>query len=358
LGGWITDNMTWPWIFYINVPVGLLSCVVTWRIFRHRESARSRLPIDGIGLILLVLWVSAMQIMLDIGKDEDWFESTAVLACLVIAVVGFAFFLAWELTERYPVVDLALFRLRNFWVGTLTTAMGYGLFFGNIVLLPLWLQQYMGYTATTAGMVMAPVGLFAMILSPLVGKTVARVDPRWYATISFLVFALVLWMRAQFNTQVDFDTVMIPTLIQGVAMAFFFIPLMTLAFNGLPPERIPAASGLSNFLRIMAGAVGTSVTTTFWERRASLHHAQLTESLTQGNAALSQTLDGLQAMGLTAEQALAQIERVLSQQVFTLAATDIFHVSSLLFLALIPVTWLAQRDQRGSSAVVDAAGAH
>jgi len=342
LGGWITDNIAWPWIFYINVPVGLLSCVVTWRIFRHRESQRSRVPIDVIGLSLLVLWVSAMQIMLDIGKEHDWFTSPLVLACAVIAVIGFAFFLAWELTERHPVIDLALFRLRNFWAGTLATAVGYGLFFGNVVLVPLWLQQYMGYTATSAGMTMAPVGILALILSPVVGKTVSKVDPRWYATFSFLVFALVLWMRASFNTLVDFDTIIIPTLIQGVAVAFFFIPLLGLTMDGLPAERIPAASGLSNFVRITAGAVGTSVTTTFWERRASLHHAQLTETLHQGNTALAQTLQGLQNMGFTQEQALAQIERLVRQQVFTLAAGDIFYVSSWLFLLLIPLVWLTR----------------
>jgi len=347
LGGWITDNMTWPWIFYINIPVGLLACGVTWQIFRRRESTRSRLPIDGVGLLLLVVWVAALQIMLDIGKEHDWFESAEVVTCAIVAIIGFAFFLAWELTERYPVVDLALFRMRNFWAGTLAISIGYGLFFGNIVLLPLWMQQYMGYTATTAGMVMAPVGLFALLLSPIVGKTISRVDPRWYATTSFLVFALVMWMRSEFNTQVNFDTVMIPTLIQGVALAFFFIPLISLTLSGLPPERIPAASGLSNFLRIMAGAVGTSVSTTFWDRRATLHHAQLMETLNDGNTALAQTLNGLQAMGLTAEQALAQIERLVSQQVFTMAATDIFHISSILFLALIPLTWLAQY-KRGS----------
>jgi len=361
LGGWITDNMAWPWIFYINVPVGLIACAVTWKIFHRRESPRNRVPIDAVGLALLVVWVSAMQIMLDIGKEHDWFASPLVIACAVIAVVGFAFFLAWELTERYPVVDLALFRLRNFWVGTLAVAIGYGLFFGNIVLLPLWLQQHMGYTATSAGMAMAPVGVFALILSPIVGKTVGKVDPRWYATISFLVFALVLWMRAQFNTQVDFDTVMIPTLIQGVAMAFFFIPLMTLTLRGLPAERIPAASGLTNFLRIMAGAVGTSVATTFWERRAALHHAQLTQTLHPGNTALAQTLESLHAMGLNAEQALAQVERLVNQQAFTMAVSDVFHVSSLLFLLLIPLTWLAQVKHikgRTAKTMDAAAGAH
>ena len=226
LGGWITDNMTWPWIFYINVPVGILSVLVTWRIFRNRETPTRSLPIDTIGLSLLVIWVAAMQIMLDIGKEHDWFQSPVVLGCAVVAVVGFAFFLVWELTDKHPVVDLSLFRLRNFWAGTLAISVGYGLFFGNVVLLPLWLQQYMGYTATSAGMVMAPVGLLAIVLSPVVGKTMHKVDPRHYATFAFLVFGLVLWMRSNFNTQVDFWTIMIPTLIQGIGMAFFFIPLI------------------------------------------------------------------------------------------------------------------------------------
>lgn len=358
LGGWITDNMTWPWIFYINLPVGVMSVFITWSIFKNRESPQRKLPIDAIGLILLVIWVSAMQIMLDIGKEHDWFESQLVVACAVIAVVGFAFFLIWELTDKHPVVDLSLFKIRNFWAGTLAISVGYGLFFGNVVLLPLWLQQYMGYTATQAGMAMAPVGLLAVFLSPFVGKTISHVDPRKYATFSFLVFALILWMRSHFNTQANFETIMIPTLIQGIAMAFFFIPLITLNLSGIPPERIPAASGLSNFVRITAGAVGTSLSTTIWERRAALHHAQLTEGLNAGNNVFNSALQGLQAGGFTPDQALAQIERLTNQQAFMLAANDIFYGSALLFLALIPLVWLAQPPKAGAGASDAAAGAH
>lgn len=359
LGGWITDNMTWPWIFYINVPIGILSVFVTWKIFRTRETTRKKLPIDSMGLALLVIWVSSMQIMLDIGKEHDWFESPIVLGCAIVAVIGFAFFIIWELTDKHPVVDLALFKIRNFWAGTLAISVGYGLFFGNVVLLPLWLQQYMGYTATQAGMAMAPVGLLALVLSPFVGKSISKVDPRKYATFAFLVFALVLWMRTQFNTQVDFATVMIPTIVQGIAMAFFFIPLLTLTLSEISPERIPAAAGLSNFVRITAGAVGTSVATTMWERRASLHHAQLTEGLTSGNHALTQTLQGLQASGLSAQQALAQVEKLITQQAFMLGANDIFYASTLIFLALIPLVWLANPPKPQSAGAADAAsGAH
>ena len=190
LGGWITDNIAWPWIFYINIPVGIASAGAAWMLYRHRESAIRKLPIDAVGLALLVVWVSAMQVMLDIGKENDWFHSAEVVTLAVVAVVGFLAFLAWELTEEHPVVDLTLFQRRNFWAGAVALSVAYGVFFGNVVLLPLWLQQFMGYTATQAGMVMAPVGLLALVLSPVVGKNIGRVDPRYFATFAFLIFAL------------------------------------------------------------------------------------------------------------------------------------------------------------------------
>ncbi|MHA7601293.1 DHA2 family efflux MFS transporter permease subunit [Alicycliphilus sp. T452] len=358
LGGWITDNLAWPWIFYINVPVGIAAVLVTWGIFHKRETVRRKLPIDSIGLALLVIWVGAMQIMLDIGKEHDWFESPWVVACALVAIIGLAAFLIWERGEEHPVVDLTLFRNRNFWAGTLATAVGYGVFFGNVVLLPLWLQQYMGYTATQAGEVMAPVGLLAMVLSPWVGKNIGRTDPRRFATFAFLVFALVLWMRSNFNTQADLATIMVPTIVQGIAMAFFFIPLVTVTLSEITPDRIPAASGLSNFMRITAGAVGTSIATTLWERRATLHHAQLTEGLHHGNTALAQALQGLQAGGFTHGQALAQVERLVNQQAFMLAANDIFYVSAALFLLLIPLVWLAHAPHAAAGSADAAAGAH
>jgi DHA2 family multidrug resistance protein len=360
LGGWITDNMSWPWIFYINIPVGIVAAMSSWAIYHKRESVIRKLPIDTLGLALLVVWIGALQIMLDLGKENDWFHSGLIVALAVTAAVGLAFFLIWELTDEHPVVDLRLFARRNFWAGTIATSVGYGLFFGNVVLLPLWLQQFMGYTATDAGMVLAPVGLMAMVFSPMVGKTIARVDPRRYATFAFIVFALVLWMRSNFNTQADFWTIMIPTIIQGVAMAFFFIPLMTITMSGLPPERMPAASGLTNFVRITAGAMGTSISTTLWESRAALHHTQLAEAVNPSNPAAQATLAGLQAAGLSAQQALAQVNQLVTQQAFMLAAADIFYLSAGLFLLLIPLVWLThpQKAAGGGGAMDAAAGAH
>lgn len=359
LGGWITDSFSWPWIFYINVPVGLVSAAAAWMLYRQRETMVRKLPIDTVGLALLVLWVGSLQMMLDLGKEHDWFDSPLIVGLCVVAVVGFAFFLVWELTDDHPVVDLRLFARRNFWAGTLAISVSYGLFFGNVVLVPLWLQQYMGYTATEAGMVMAPVGLLALVLAPLVGRTVGKVDPRQYATFAFLVFALVLWLRSRFSTQADFATIMVPTLIQGVALAFFFIPLMTIMMSGLSPERMAAASGVSNFVRITCGAVGTSVSTTLWESRASLHHAHLAEAVNPANPAAQQALAGLQAAGLSAQQALAQVNRLADQQAFTLAADDIFWLSAMMFLVMIPLVWLTRPlRQPAGGASAEAAGAH
>jgi DHA2 family multidrug resistance protein len=355
LGGWITDNMAWPWIFYINIPVGIFSAALTWSIYSKRDPGPRRVPLDVVGLGLLVLFVGSMQIMIDKGKELDWFNSGQIVTLGVVSVIAFLFFLSWELTDKHPIVDLRLFLRRNFTVGTLALSVGYGLFFGNVVLLPLWLQQYMGYTATWAGLATAPVGILAIVLSPWVGKNVSKIDPRKLATVAFLGFGLVLWMRSNFNSQADFYTILIPTVLQGAAMAFFFVPLQAIVFSGLTPDRMPAAAGLSNFVRITAGAIGTSLFTTLWENRAVLHHAQLAEASNRGNDATLQTLSQLGTTGLSPEQALANVNRLIDQQAYTMAVTDVFYMSSVLFFLLVVLVWFA-KPKPGAAA--GAGGAH
>lgn len=357
LGGWISDNYSWPWIFYINIPVGLLAAWGTWSIYRKRESPVVKLPIDTMGLVLLVVSVAALQIMLDKGKDLDWFASGAIVTLAVIAVVGFVFFVIWELTDAHPVVDLRLFCGRNFTVGSLTLSVAYAVFFGNVVLLPLWLQTQMGYTATDAGMVTAPVGLLAIVFTPIVGRMLARADPRWLVTVAFGIFAAVSFMRADFTPQADLVTLLEPTVIQGAGMAAFFVPLVALTLAGLPPERIASAAGLSNFLRITAGAFGTSISTTMWEDRAAMHHAHLTEHIAAGDAATSQALAGMQGLGMSLEQALAFINNLISGQALTMSVLDIFYGSAVIFLALIAMVWFARPGKRGEGASAGG-GAH
>jgi DHA2 family multidrug resistance protein len=360
LGGYITDNFSWPWIFYINIPVGLFAAAVTWGIYHKRETAIVKRPIDGVGLAMLVLWVGSLQIMLDKGKELDWFHSSTIVALAIIVVIALAVFIAWELTDEHPVVDIRLFARRNFLFGAATLAIAYGLFFGNVVLLPLWLQQYMGYTATAAGMALAPVGVLAILLTPVVGKNVAKWDPRWMATGAFLLFSVVLWMRSNFTSQTDFATILIPTLIQGGALAFFFIPLTTLTLSGLPPERIPAAAGLSNFVRITLGAMGTSIATTLWDNRASLHHERLVEQMGLNGNALDAATTTLGQAGVSGPAAYASINRMIDIQAFTWAADDIFIASAVTFLLLIFTIWFTKRPAKipGGGPAVDTGGAH
>jgi MFS transporter, DHA2 family, multidrug resistance protein len=360
LGGYITDNWTWPWIFYINIPVGIFAAGVTWSIYHKRETPIVKRPIDSIGLAMLVLWVGSLQIMLDKGKELDWFNSSTIVTLAIVVVIALAVFIAWELTDDHPVVDIRLFARRNFLFGAGTLAIAYGLFFGNVVLLPLWLQQYMGYTATSAGMALAPVGVLAILLTPIVGRNVAKWDPRWMATGAFIMFAVVLWMRSNFTAQTDFVTILVPTLIQGGAMAFFFIPLTTLTLAGLPPERIPAAAGLSNFVRIMFGAMGTSIATTLWDNRATLHHARLVEQMGLNGSALDGATTALNQAGVAGAGAFASINRLVDVQSFTWAADDIFIGSAVTFLFLIVTIWFTRRPPKiaGGGPSVDAGGAH
>ena len=359
LGGWITDHIHWGWIFFINIPVGIAAAAMAWTLYHKRETQIRKLPIDTTGLALLVVAVSALQIMLDKGKELDWFHSPEVIALASVAAIGFAFLIAWELTDEHPVVELRLLKIRNFWTGTLSMTVAYSLFMGNLVLLPLWLQQFMGYTSTQAGMLMAPVGLFAIILSPLIGKNMNRMDPRVLASFAFVVFSLVLWMRSNFNTQADFGTLMIPTIIQGIALACFFIPLTTLILGGVAPAQIASASGLSSFARIVGGSFGTSIAVSVWQDRAAMHHAQLAELVNRGSIATNTALANFDAAGMGHEQALSQINRLIDQQAFMLAANDVFYGSAVIFLLLIPLVWLSNPPKRGRRGTADAAaGAH
>lgn len=357
LGGWITDNISWPWIFYINVPIGIFAAALTWSIYRVRDSAPRKIPLDYVGLMLLVVMVGAAQVMIDKGKELDWFNSAYILILAVVAAVAFLFFLAWELTEKHPVVDLSLFRRRNFAIGTVALSVGYGLYFGNVVLLPLWLQQYMGYTATWAGLATAPIGVLAIILSPWVGKNVSKIDPRRLVTVAFTGFAGVMWMRSRFNTDVSFLVIVIPTILQGAATAFFFIPLQAIVFSGIEHDRLPSAAGLSNFVRIFAGAVGTSLFTTIWSDRAILHHAQLAEAINTGSNTAVQTMAQLTAGGYSSEQAAGIINRMIDVQANTMAVDDVFYMSSLLFLSLVAVIWFA-KPEKGPADAAAGGGAH
>ncbi|HEY2682475.1 MAG TPA: DHA2 family efflux MFS transporter permease subunit [Steroidobacteraceae bacterium] len=355
LGGYISDNYVWPWIFLINVPVGIVCAAICWNSLKNQETPTHRLPIDKVGIGLLIVWVGALQIMLDKGKDLDWFNSGAIVALCVITVIAFAAWLIWELTEKHPIVDLSLFKSRSFSLGTLALCLGYAVFFGNIVLMPLWLQSYLGYTATWAGLVSAPSGVTAVLTSLLVGKLMQRYDPRKLAAISFAFYAASYFMRARLTADASFFALVAPQLVQGFAMGLFFVAMLAVIFDRLPPQKIPAASGLSNFARITAASFATSLTTTFWDRREALHQSRLAESLTAYAPAYSQSVEHLHALGLTDQGAAADmLTRALVGQSYLLSSLDLFYLSAWLSVAMIPLCFVVRRPAP-SGAVVAAA---
>lgn len=357
LGGWMTDSYSWSWIFYINVPVGLFAAAVTWAIYRDRDTQTRTLPIDLVGLASLVTWVAALQIMLDKGKDLDWFASPVIIGLAIVALLGFVFFVIWELTEANPIVDLRLFKGRNFLAGTIAISVAFAVFFANLVVLPQWMQQYLAYPAVNAGLATAPLGIFAVLLAPVLGKLMPKAELRVLATLSFVGFAAVFAMRSHYTTGVDTFTLILPTLLQGIPTALFFVPLTAIILSGLPPEKIPAAAGLSNFVRIFCGAVGTSLATTVWNDRAVLHHARLVEQASPNNPVYNAALTSIQStMHLSYGQATAYFERQLNTQAIMLGLNDIFWISAVIFVAIIPLIWLT-RPARGAASGA-AAAAH
>jgi len=354
MGGYISDNYIWPWIFFINIPVGLFCAFICWRFLKSQETPTRKLPIDRMGLALLIVWVGSLQVMLDQGKDLDWFHSPEIIVLGLVAVFGLVSWLIWELTEKNPIVDLQLFKSRNFAIGTLCLCLAYGVFFGNVVLMPLWMQSYLGYTATWAGLVAAPSGVVAVLISPLVGKFMSRFDARWFATASFAIFGLSYFMRAGYTADASFGAFVMPLLVQGVAMAMFFVSMLSIALDGLPPQKVPAASGLSNFARITAGSFATSITTTFWDRREALHQSRLVESLTPFDPATQETLAQMHSSGLSEGSAYAALARTVSGQGYLLSSLDIFYFSGWLALLLIPLIWFTRRPSGGGPGVVAA----
>jgi DHA2 family multidrug resistance protein len=342
LGGWITDNWHWEWVFYINVPVGIAATLGTAWLLRGRETPIARSPADMIGIGLLALGVGSLQIMLDRGKDLDWFSSSTIVALAVAALAGLTFFVIWELARDDPAVDLRLLARRNFTVGTVALCVGYGVYFGNVVLLPLWLQTQMGYTATWAGIATAPVGILPVLLAPFLGRYMGRIDLRWWATASFAAFAASTFLFAGFNTEVDFARLAWSRFAQGLGLAFFFPPLLTIAISGLPQTRVASATGLANTLRTLAGSFATSLTTTWWDRREALHQVHLTEHATAFDPVARSAIDHLQALGVHGHAAYATIERTIVHQAYMLATDDLFWLWSWMFVALVAVSWLAR----------------
>jgi DHA2 family multidrug resistance protein len=349
LGGYISDNFHWGWIFLINVPVGFLSAAIAWRFLRHRDRTPERLDIDKVGIVLLAVWVGSLQIFLDLGKNADWLSSPRIVVLALLAGVGFVAWLIWEVTEENPAVDLSLFRRRNFALGTTAFCFGYALFFANNLLLPLWLQKGLGYTATWAGLVSAPSGVMAIALTPFLTRIAGKVDARLLATVAFASFGTSYYMRSAFAPDTDFVHFVLPLLVQGLGMSIFFTAMMTVSLDGIGPDKLPTAIGLSNFARITSGSFAASLVTTAWDQREALHQSRLSEVATPLSLAFNAQIRNLVGLGFSERQATGLMSDQVVKQAYVLASTDLFWVSSLGSFVMIALVWLARRPANSST---------
>jgi DHA2 family multidrug resistance protein len=319
LGGFICDTYSWPWVFYINVPVALVGAFLSARLLSGHETPTRRVPLDKVGLGLMVLWIGAFEIMLDKGEDLDWFQSSTIVTLSLVALVGFCAFLIWELTDLNPVINLRVFRSRGYSVTLVVMCLCYGGFFSGIVLIPLWLQTNLGYTATWAGYAVALMGVFAIILSPIVGRLIGVLDLRAMVFTGVMIMALCMFLRSGFASNIDYGHIVIPQLLQGFGIPLFFAPIYSLALNGIKPQEIAGAAGLLSFTRTMSGAFGTSLVTTSWSNAARSNRVELLNQMNGGSA-----FQSVQAAGLGAVRSLGQLETQFQTQAVMLATDSMF----------------------------------
>lgn len=345
-GGYLTDQYSWPWIFYINVPIGIFSAGMTWILLKDKESQIIRNPIDWTGLFLLSLAVASLQIMLDKGKDLDWFESPVIISLTIVTAISFTYFCIWNFFQKYPIVDFSFFKNRNFMFGTICTTLGFLVYFGSTLTTPLWLQTEQNYTAYWAGIAVAPIGLIPVLLSTSVGKYMQRMDLRVLLTISFLLFSIGYFYQSSFTTEVSLNQVMFARFLQGFGVAIFFLPLVQLTLGEIPKEKYASASGLFNFIRILVGSgFGTSLSIQLWTRLAIFHHARLADSATSYRSATTDFYRHLENAGTAFTPAVTNqiFDKQVEQQAYMLATNDILWLGAWMFIALIPLLYFCKR---------------
>ncbi len=357
LGGWITDNYNWHWIFFINVPVGILSLLLTSRMvedppyLQERRVEARRQNVDFIGLVTVAAGVGSLEFVLDKGQEKDWFGSDLITSFAAAALCLLVFFVIWEWRHKSPVVDLKLLKIRNFGTSVALQFVLGMVLFGTTVLIPQYLQALLGYTAERAGMALSPAGLAMMVMMPVAGQLVGRVrDPRWLVAIGYLLTACGIYNLTQLDLNASFGTIALWRALQVVGLPLVFIPISTLNYVGVPREKNNQISSLSNFSRNLGGSFGTAMLTTFLERNAQIHQTSLGANATAGGYAYSsfmaQTEAALQKLGHgsdSAQLAMGEAYQELGRQASMLSYQNAFWLLSVLIALLVPIPFLMKR---------------
>ncbi len=356
LGGFITDHMSWRWIFFLNVPVGITSILLTSRIVSDPPwltgEKKKKNPIDGIGLGLVALGLGSLEVVLDKGQEDDWFGSTFITTFVIVAAVAIVAFIVWEIFEEHPVVDLKLFKNRNFAVTNLLIFLLGFVLYGTTVLIPQFVQLFMGYTATEAGMTLSPGAASIILFMPVIGLLVSRVQARYLIAIGFTIEAIALYRMTNIDLQIDFRTAVFWRIWQSAGMAFLFIPITTAAYVGVPKEKNNDVSGMLNLSRNVGGSVGISFVSTFLARHAQAHQSFLVERVTPFDASyrsmVHEASSALVRHGVAAGAAMhaaqGRVWSELLRQSQALAYRDLLWVMTFAAIAIVPVVFLLRKN--------------
>jgi len=342
LGGVLADTVGWRWAFYLNVPVAAVCGAVGYLIFRNSETPCHKQNIDYVGLALLILWVGAFQTMLDTGEDLDWFSSTRIVMLLMITVIGLVLFVIWEVTDNAPVVDLRVFRFRGFIAASVAMFLAFGAFFASLVLLPLWLQIGMNYTATHAGYVLALQAAFGVIVAPLAAGLMSRVEPRLLMSAGLVILAISVFCRSSFSTAIGFDQMIWPQLIMGIGLPLFFVPLMTVSLKAVPPIDAASASGIINFIRTIAGAIAAAIVVALWNHKTVITHAQLAPFLDPSRV----LMPDLAVTKLTHGQIMQSTDGAVWQQSMMISANQVSAILGFILALAAIAIWAFPRKQQ------------
>lgn len=341
VGGLISDEMSWHWIFLINLPIVAFCVVAVYALLGKAETPVRKVPIDTVGLALMVTWIGALQFMLDLGRNRDWFSDPLILALGLIALVAFIAFIIWELTEEHPVVNLRIFRYPQFSFGVIALSLCFGGYFASIVVIPQWLQTSMGYPALWAGFITSCTALAALTTSRLAAKAVAKgIDPRILVSCAIAWLGCMALLRAQWTSEADFWTLAMPQIIQGFGMAFFMLPLTMISLNAVRPDELPSATGIQNFVRTLSVGVATAVALTYWGNSQQAAQTELAGKLQPDEA-----LRSLSAAGFSHEQSVGMIARLAEREAVTMAVDQLFLATAAVFFLGSLVVMMAPRPK-------------
>jgi len=365
VGGWITDNLSWHWVFLINVPIGLLSLFLV-NIFvdepKAMEQERQKLlkkglRVDVVGFVLVALFLGSLEVTLDRGQREDWFASPMIVSFAILGTASFLAFVPWELSRKDPVVRIDLYGRRNFLISNIFMVMMGVIVFGTTQFIPQLLQEVLGYTATNAGLALTMGGLATMLVMPVAGFLTGKVDARWLIGLALAIQGIALWNMSTLNTQMSFESAAYARMIQSVGLPFLFVPITNAAYVGLPPSENNQASALMNVSRNLGGTFGISLVQTMLAQRAQVHQAQYVETLNPLNPNYAHAIDrathALMAQGMAqadaARAATAEIYRSLQQQAGMLSYVDVFHVLMIVVFCALPLVFLMQKPKKGGT---------